>query len=386
MKRYASFQKWSFWIGNAGLLVVIALLFSVNQDTFKANFISQSQVLFGASADVYDRTVALGDAAGAASVLFGGSLNEIMLLLPIIAYFLLYPNWGATLYGEVKGADDFKRNFNGMAIAVIATVGLLVLLCMAIDHAMTWKFFVQASAAYWNYTWGYVPDAPALPVWPYPAILAAMMTSNTALQLVIVVAMSFWFFGWAGSMFLSSTRVIFAAAFDRLLPETVASVNESTRTPNWALALMVVPSIPVAYLYAFNVFNFASLTLAATLVIGVTFFGTSIAATILPYTKKELYDASPIANYRVLGLPLITLAGAINTLFIGYMLYQWLLDPDAMFGIGYSINEAGIKNDTSLIFMGILYGVALLIYVGMRIYRARKGVNLDVLYREIPVE
>lgn len=386
MKRYASFQKWSFWIGNAGLLVVIALLFSVDQDTFKANFISQSQALFGANADVYDQTVALGDAAGAASVLFGGSLNEIMLLMPIIAYFLLYPNWGATLYGEVKGADDFKRNFSGMAMAVIATVALLVLLCLAIDHAMTWKFFVQASAAYWNYTWGYVPDAPALPVWPYPALLAAMMTNNTAIQLVVVVAMSFWFFGWAGSMFLSSTRVIFAAAFDRLLPEAVASVNESTRTPNWALALMVVPSIPVAYLYAFNVFNFASLTLAATLVIGVTFFGTSIAATILPYTKKELYDASPIAKYRVLGLPLITLAGAINTLFIGYMLYQWLLDPDAMFGIGYSINEAGVKNDTSLIFMGALYGVALLIYLGMRIYRARKGVNIDVLYREIPVE
>jgi len=99
-----------------------------------------------------------------------------------------------------------------------------------------------------------------------------------------------------------------------------------------------------------------------------------------------LYDASPIAKYRVLGLPLITLAGAINTLFLGYMLYQWLLDPDAMFGIGYSINEAGIKNETSLIFMGALYGVALLIYVAMRIYRRSKGVNLDNLYREIPAE
>lgn len=386
MKRYATFQKWSFWIGNAGLLIVIAMLFSVNQETFKANFISQSQALFGAGADVYERTQALGDAAGAASVLMGGSLNEILLLLPIIAYFLLYPNWGATLYGEVKGADDFKRNFNGMALAVVTTVGLLVLLCLAIENAMTWKFFVQACAAYWNYTWGYVPDAPALPVWPYPALLAAMMTSNSALQLVIIVAMSFWFFGWAGSMFLSSTRVIFAAAFDRLLPEAVASVNESTRTPNWALALMVVPSIPVAYLYSFNLFSFASLTLAATLVIGVTFFGTSIAATVMPYTKKELYDASPIAKYRILGMPLLSVVGVINTLFLGYMLYQWLLDPDAMFGIGYSINEAGVKNSTSLIFMGALYATALIIYIAMRLYRRSKGVNLDNLYREIPAE
>jgi amino acid transporter len=35
-----------------------------------------------------------------------------------------------------------------------------------------------------------------------------------------------WFFGWAGTMFLSSTRVIFAAAFDRLLPEAAAQVDE----------------------------------------------------------------------------------------------------------------------------------------------------------------
>jgi hypothetical protein len=149
---------------------------------------------------------------------------------------------------------------------------------------------------------------------------------------------------------------------------------------------MVVPSIPVAYLYSFNLFSFASLTLAATLVIGVTFFGTSIAATVMPYTKKELYDASPIAKYRILGMPLLSVVGFINTLFLGYMLYQWLLDPDAMFGIGYSINEAGIKNSTSLIFMGALYATALIIYIAMRLYRRSKGVNLDVLYSEIPAE
>ena len=71
---------------------------------------------------------------------------------------------------------------------------------------------------------------------------------------------------------------------------------------------------------------------------------------------------------------------------MGFLLYQWLLDPEAKYGIGYSINDAGVKNTTSLYFMGILYGVALLIYVGMRMYRKSKGVNLDVLYSEIPAE
>ena len=187
-------------------------------------------------------------------------------------------------------------------------------------------------------------------------------------------------------MFLSSTRVIFAAAFDRLLPEAVAKVDERTRTPIWALMLMFIPSIGISYLYAYNYFGFQSMTLAATLVIGVTFFGTSSAAMILPFTKKELYAASPIAKLNVVGIPLISLAGFVSTAFLGYMLYEWLLDPDAMYGIGYSINEAGLKNTNSLIFMGVLYGIALVIYIGMKAYRKSKGVDLGMLQKEIPAE
>jgi amino acid transporter len=58
-----------------------------------------------------------------------------------------------------------------------------------------------------------------------------------------VALMSLWWFGWSGTVFLSSTRVIFAAAFDRLLPEKVAEVDERTGTPVNALLLMVIPSL-----------------------------------------------------------------------------------------------------------------------------------------------
>ena len=37
-----------------------------------------------------------------------------MLLVPTMMFFLLWPNWGTTLYGEIRGASDFKRVFTGM--------------------------------------------------------------------------------------------------------------------------------------------------------------------------------------------------------------------------------------------------------------------------------
>ena len=100
-------------------------------------------------------------------------------------------------------------------------------------------------------------------------------------------------------MFLSSTRVIFAAAFDRLLPDWVSRVEPRTRTPIFALLLMTIPSLIISYLYAYNKLNFQTLALDATLVIAVTFLGTTVAATILPWRTKDVYDGSPIAKSKV---------------------------------------------------------------------------------------
>ncbi len=386
MKTYATIQKFCFWAGNAGLLVVCLFLLFGNNVAFKAGLEANATKLFGAAPGVYDATIAAGQAAGGVTPLLGGSLTAIFLAMPYIVFFNLWPNWGATLYGEVKGADDFKKNLTGMAWALIVTTVLAVVFYLLVNKTITWDFLNNANAAYWSYRWGFSQTPPPLNVWPYPGLLAMFLTTNPILQFIVMLAMSMWFFGWAGTIFLSSTRVIFAAAFDRLLPEAVASIEPRTRTPIWALGLMVVPGLVVSALFVYNFFGFASLTLASTLVIAVTYLGSTIAAILLPYTKKDLYEASPIAKYKVAGIPLITVAGVIFAAFLIFLLYQWLLDPNALYGIGYSINPNGYKNGTSLIFMGAMYLLAVIIYVAAKMYRKNQGVDLDLIYKEIPVE
>ena len=387
MKTYARVQRFCFWTGNAGLLVVCLLLLFGNNAQFRAGLEANAQRLLGAAPGVYDATMAAGQAAGAVQSLWSSSLAAVFLALPYIVFFNLYPNWGATLYGEVKGADDFKKNFWGMALGLIVTTVLAIVLYLAIAKTITWEFYTNANAAYWSYRWGLTSTPPPLPVWPYPALLAVFITTNSLLQFIVLLAMSMWFFGWAGTMFLSSTRVIFAAAFDRLLPERVATVDPRTRTPIWALALMVVPGLIVSALFVWDVWGFRSLTLASTLVISVTYLGSTIAAIVLPYTHKDLYNASPIAQYKIAGIPLLTIAGVIFAGFLIFLLYEWLLDPNALYGIGWSINPDGVKNTTSLIFMLVLYGAALAMYIGARVYRkAKGGIDIGKIYQEIPVE
>ena len=379
MKWYSRFQKLCFYVSIAGLAVVLIFLLFGNNASFQAGLESQSVALFGAQPGVYEATLKAGEEAGAIAPLMGGGLIAIFLAMGYITFFNLWPNWGATLYGEVRGATDFKRNFGGMAWALIGTTALATLLFLLIEKTITWKWFMAANGAWWNYRWAYTDVIPPLPIWPYPALLAVFMTSSRVIQFIVILAMSAWWFGWSGTVFLSSTRVIFAAAFDRLLPEKVAEVEPRTRTPIYALLLMVIPSLFIGALFAWNVFNFQSLTLCSTLVIAVTYLGSTIAAILLPFIKKDLYAASPIAKYKLFGIPWISIAGVIFGGFLCFLLYEWIVDPNALYGIG-------VKNTSSMIFMGAMYLLALAIYVGFKIYRKREGIDINKIYEEIPVE
>jgi APA family basic amino acid/polyamine antiporter len=142
---------------------------------------------------------------------------------------------------------------------------------------------------------------------------------------------------------------------------------------------MVIPSLIVSALFAWNVFDFQTLTLCSTLVIAVTYLGSTIAAILLPWLKPELYKASPIAKYKIAGIPLISVAGVIFGAFLGFLLYEWLIDPLALYGIGLS-------NISSVIYMLAMYALALVIYLGFKWYRRREGIDIAKIYEEIPVE
>ncbi len=453
MRWYARFQKLSFSLGMIGLAIVFGLLLFGDRQSFIAGLNSQLPALYGVpTGDYYQMTIAAGQEAG---VIYG-NLGSILFplsfaLIPMIVFFNLWPNWGSTLYGEVRGASDYKRNFWGMAMAVIVTAALALIFFALIAKTMGWDFYMNANGAFWSSIF-YGTEVP-IPVWPYPVQFATFLTTSRALQFIVILLVSFWWFGWSGTVFLSSTRVIFAAALDRMLPEWVSKIEPRTRTPVNALLLMVIPSVIISILYAYNVASFQTLALDATLVIAVTFWGTTLAGIILPWRQKAMFDGSPISKYRVplwlswlvtiayavggviyltyrqyvLGaqvfagfgeqtlltqlmivliallsvvntvvlvwvlvyvgrkllagekFPLVTVAGLIFFGFLDWLLIEWFWDPGYLYGIGW-------QNSTSMLFMLIMYVLAAAIFYGFSAYRRRQGIDIDKVYKEIPVE
>jgi amino acid transporter len=368
MSAYARFQKWCFLGGMIGFLTVIILLLSFSHSSFVSSVDSQAFKYFGVH-HAYQGTQHVGASlGGVAPKTFGlGAFGDSMLLVPLLMFYLLWPNWGSTLYGEIRGASDFKRVFSGMFGGLWLTVALSVVFLLLVDKTIGWSFYNNANAASFNLK-------GVIPIWPYPVMLAGWLVHNEAFQVILLLVMSLWFFGWVGTLFLSSTRVIFAAAFDRVLPDAAATVSEKRKVPMASLVLMLLPAVGLSALYSYWG-RFGSYTLDATLVIAVTYLFSAFSVVILPWRKPDLWAASPASRFKVLGVPIVPLAGAITMGLIIFNLVEWLKNGN------YFVNS----ND-SLVFMGILYALAVAVYVVARLVRKRQGIDLGLVNKEIPVE
>src|ERR1700691_382095 len=338
MGGYARIQKWCFIGGLIGFAVVVGLLLFNSHASFISSFNYEAQHMFGVK-NAYAATNRAAVKAG----------------------------YTTTLYGEIRGASDFRRVFSGMFIGLWITVILTVIFFLVMAKTVGWGFYQNLNSLDYNAT-------PQFGIWPYPFLFARWLVHNTAFQVILLLVLSLWFFGWVGTLFLSSTRVIFAAAFDRVLPDRAAEVSEKRRVPFYSLVLMLLPAVGLAALYAYNT-TFVTYTLDATLVIAVTYMGSAIAVVILPLRQSDLWYASPASKVKLFGVPIVPVAGIVTIALLVFNLYEWLSN-DLYFVI----------KPSSLIYIGAMYVLAIIIYVGARIIRNRQGIDLGLINKEIPVE
>ena len=106
------------------------------KNAFIAAFNHHAQSTYHATTpDAYAQTLKKGSYAGAGS-LGGLAFGSTILLIPMIAFFNLWSNWGATLYGEVRGASDFRKNIIAMCGAlVVTTIGAVIFFLLIVAMA-----------------------------------------------------------------------------------------------------------------------------------------------------------------------------------------------------------------------------------------------------------
>src|SRR6188768_3029789 len=181
MAGYARIQRICLWAGLIGFAIMVVLMVISSQADFKAAFDRANDSLFGV-AGAYDKTIA--DAA--ANDAFTGSLEPLdfganigdtlmatLAMIPFMLFWILYPNWGSTLYGEVRGSGDFQKVLRGMLGGIWVTAVLALVFVLLAAKTFGWLFFNSTNANFINNFYGYTTTAPTVPVWSYPPLLVS---------------------------------------------------------------------------------------------------------------------------------------------------------------------------------------------------------------------
>src|SRR5438876_3855264 len=166
MEGYAKVQKYCFYIGMAALAVVMLVMLFGSRSGFESAFNQESSNLFGVKGAYAAELKTAG--THFANLGFKPFFGDSLLLIPFLCFWILWPNWGATLYGEVRGASDFKRVMSGMMYGLWVTIAVAVVFLLLASKFFGWNFFNAGNVNFINYFYGYTTDPGPAKVWTYP--------------------------------------------------------------------------------------------------------------------------------------------------------------------------------------------------------------------------
>jgi basic amino acid/polyamine antiporter, APA family len=366
MRAYAWFQRVFWLLGLAALAVVLVLLYRSTHAEFVLSFDSLARDAFGIEA-AYHTTLQRARELGFDPARDPGVLGGTLSLLPVAAFVLIYPAWSVQQSGEIKRAGELRMQLLMIVVAEIVTV-LLSAGVLALAISRFGAEFLGASAFLF---FGH-PEQLPMPVAPFFGLFMGSLWTNGLVMVVVAILFNAWFWMWAPDITLAASRVLLAMSSDRLLPHQIGAIEPRSKAPVNAILLFSLLCVGAAALYAYS--DFWLLTLDAALLNILAFGVTCGAAVVFPFTKRELYRESTAARYEVLGVPVISIAGGIFLLFTGFVIARFLMD-DAL----------GINVPVSLAFVGGLYLGSLVLHYGYLWYRRhREGIDVEVVYREVP--
>ncbi len=367
----SSGTKWSFRVQNTcwiiasigTFLAFIALLIGSRSD-FTAHFNAFAQP-YTHSANSYQ---AIQNAAAKAGFTFtGGHLFSATIpVIAIIMTFMMWNWWSAYIAGELKSAGKLRRQLSVMLGALVWDSLFLIIGVLLLYRSAGEQF--TASINYLTGTPSYV-----LPVLPYYNLMASIAANNSVFALLIALSFLFWNLPAMFPNTFMPVRTIFAWAFDRILPSKLSEVSERTHAP---IPAIIVASIIVLGILIWSVLSISFFTLLSLGVLAgvVTILAVSVAAIAFPFRRPELYRNSP-ANVSVAGIPVLPIVAVLSIVVMVALAYVVLSYP-----------QLGIVPWQGFAFMGSLVVLGLLIFFIARGVRSTQGINLDLIYRELPPE
>jgi len=306
-------------------------------------------------------------------VVFGTSIASAVAIIPFMVL-----NYNGVLYSYYVGGE-LRRPGRTYLYASAISIGVLVVLWVgvwALLRARVGLTFMQAQAnlgagdptAYGKITSlnsvsGGLGYGMILSGDPITKILFA-----TAVPLAeIAVNLAF---------LTVTTRVLFAQAFDRLLPVSVAKISDRNHAPNVAISIVLV--IGIGFCFLTSLVNLGSIVALQSLFFALILLAGGIAATVLPLRRADLIETPGMApDARKKWLRQVTMVGGATLVLALFTVYELVAHSSVY----------GKFSWESILTLVIVLGAGPVIYlIARQVRRQRNSLDLTMAMRELPPE
>jgi len=354
-----NFMKILFFIVMIGTIVNILFLLTVSNTTFINSFNS----MFGSSGFTYSSIVQTAVSHGykTGSTLSGTIGGLVYAMAGLIGF-----NFASYSAGEAKSASK------SMPVAIVGSLVIGGILFAAwafgIYHAFGYDFFSGA-----NYLASCGCSNVTLPLPVSVNSLFTIVPQNPILEILGALAFGLAWIWLTPTDFIPVVRNMFAWSFDRVGPERLADVNPRFGSPVKAIILTAVLGEALLILFVYTSFGVAFAN--TTILLNLVFFITSFAGIVFPFRAKSVFEQSPgWVKAKIGGFPIITLVGIFSVIVQSILLYG-----------SFTNTFIGGSSVAYPITIGLAVGGIVIFYFS-RWYRRRQGINLDLVFKEIPPE
>src|SRR5580692_9837825 len=299
-------QNGAFLIAMVGIIVAFIALAVASRSGFDANFAKLNKSFGGGTVA---QVISGAGAAHAAPNL--GNVSATVPTLFSIQGFMMWNFWSVYMSGELKSASNRRRQLSVMFGAlgwdtVLLVIGVLLLFRVA-GYNFVYALNSAGNAAY------HIPSGPFYP------FLASLVFNTPILTVIIMGSFLFWSLPSMIANTFMPIRSFFAWSFDRLMPESLANVNERTHSP---INAIIVTNVIIAALVVWSVIgNQFQLVLGLIVLAGaLAVIIVGVAAIALPLRRPDLYQGSP-ANVKFLGIPVLFIVGALSIAEFIFIIY-----------------------------------------------------------------
>lgn len=349
-----------FILGTLAFLTLIGMLLSVSQSSFATAFNNY------AGANAYQSAISSATAAG--RTVPQNLIIPTLLSLPL-TWFSLNGYQSSTYY-----SGEMKRVTRTMTAAIVGSIvyaaGMFALVAFLAENAFG-SSFVQSI----SYLYGLGGSNYALSVPPYLNTLLVIVNSNIFLNVLIMLGIVGWAYLIATNFIFVSSRHFLAWSFDRVFPASLGKVSDRFHSPLLAIVVIAVISeialifyiIEPAYLGAVNL---TYLFLPAILLDG-------LSGLFLVWRRKDLFASAPgVAKRKIGPIPVIVITGLYSVIFIAVMLIAALANP----AVGGPLGTITVGTVAGAFILGLIS------YFGMKSYQKRRGLDISLVFKEIPPE